>query len=753
MNRRIVRADVARALGVSLLQGTVLQPVWAADVPETRGGAIEEVIVTAQRREQDLQQIPISVAVFDETALAARNIGDVGDIGIMVPNLRMAAFPYSPTTIRLFIRGVGSNETQVTQDPSVGVYKDGIYIGRSAGLSMEIADLERVEILRGPQGTLYGRNTTGGAVNLVTAPPSGEFGIKQEIAAGNLGYWKTRTLLDLPAWGDWRASVGYLQSSRDGLVENSGAGHDFGEDDKKGAILAVRWQPGEKFTADYAFDWAELDFTSNYYQATAGTGAASGDGYGSLGPILPFFGGPSVEVPLETDRVESATLKDPFQPGAARIEGHALTLAYETAFGTLKSLTGYRELEERDYQDFSANPTFTFFKNDPVHIRQHQFSQELQWLGKAFTDRLDYVTGLYYFQEKGSEFEIDYSDVFFISPPLFGDDLVITQRDTARENTAYAVYGQGTWTFDNGLRATVGGRYTHDERKAVKQDIFFPRVARGEQDYSRFSPSLVLEYQVSDDLLVYGKAVSGYKSGGYNLRAGSVEDFERGFQEEVLVTYELGIKSQWADNRVRFNAAAFRSDYDDIQVDIPNLFNPSQTSTFNAGKARIDGVEFDLTVAPLEKLLLNVTYGYLDANFTEVIDPQSGADITDDYVLPSAPRNGVNAGISYEFPPTALGRLSARLDYSWQDKIFTQGNGETIAYGAYVDAYGLLDARITLADVPLGSGRLEFALWGKNLADKEWVADSIGSFRGFVADRLAAYGEPRTYGLTVTYDL
>ena len=196
----------------------------AADVPETRGGAIEEVIVTAQRREQDLQQIPISVAVFDEAALAARNIGDVGDIGIMVPNLRMAAFPYSPTTIRLFIRGVGSNETQVTQDPSVGVYKDGIYIGRSAGLSMDIADLERVEILRGPQGTLYGRNTTGGAVNLVTAPPTGEFGIKQEIGAGNLGYWKTRTLLDLPAWGNLSAKCGYLQSSRDGLVENSGEG-------------------------------------------------------------------------------------------------------------------------------------------------------------------------------------------------------------------------------------------------------------------------------------------------------------------------------------------------------------------------------------------------------------------------------------------------------------------------------------------------------------------------------------------------
>ena len=246
---------------------------------------------------------------------------------------------------------------------------------------------------------------------------------------------------------------------------------------------------------------------------------------------------------------------------------------------------------------------------------------------------------------------------------------MITQRDTEGENTAYAVYGQGTWGFDNGLSVTVGGRYTHDERKAVKEDIFFPRIARGKQDYSRFSPSLVLEYQVSDDLLVYGKAVSGYKSGGYNLRAGSVEDFERGFQEEVLVTYELGMKSQWADNRVRLNAAVFRSDYDDIQVDIPNLFNPSQTSTFNAGKARIEGVELDLTVAPLENLLVNLTYGYLDANFTEVIDPQSGADITDDYVLPSAPPNGVNAGHLLRVPADGdrPAERAARLQLAGQD--------------------------------------------------------------------------------------
>ena len=603
MNRRNLRADVTRALGVSLLQASVLQPVCAADVPETRGGAIEEVIVTAQRREQDLQQIPISVAVFDETALAARNIGDVGDIGIMVPNLRMAAFPYSPTTIRLFIRGVGSNETQVTQDPSVGVYKDGIYIGRSAGLSMEIADLERVEILRGPQGTLYGRNTTGGAVNLVTAPPSGEFGIKQEIAAGNLGYWKTRTLLDLPAWGDWSASVGYLQSSRDGLVENSGAGHDFGEDDKKGAILALRWRPGDKFTADYSFDWAELDFTANYYQATAGTGPATGDGYGSLGPILPFFGGPFVEVPLETDRVDSATLKDPFQPGASRVEGHALTLAYETAFGTLKSLTGVSRARGARLPGLFGEPDVHVLQERPGPRASAPVLAGAAVAGPGVRGSARLRDGSVFFEEKGSEFEIDYSDVLFTAPPLFGDDLVITQRDTEGENTAYAVYGQGAWGFDNGLRVTVGGRYTHDERKAVKQDIFFARIARGEQDYSRFSPSLVLEYQVSDDLLVYGKAVSGYKSGGYNLRAGSVEDFERGFQEEVLVTYELGMKSQWADNRVRLNAAVFRSDYDDIQVDIPNLFNPSQTSTFNAGEARIEGVELDLTVAPLENLL------------------------------------------------------------------------------------------------------------------------------------------------------
>jgi len=314
-----------------------------------------------------------------------------------------------------------------------------------------------------------------------------------------------------------------------------------------------------------------------------------------------------------------------------------------------------------------------------------------------------------------------------------------------------AAYGQGTYSVTDDLRLTLGARYTKDRRKAAKDDIFFPRVASGRQTYSNFSPSFAIEYQALPDVLTYAKVVSGYKSGGYNLRSSSVSDFERGFGEEKLVSYEIGAKSEWFGRTLRVNAAVFRSNYDDIQVDIPLLFNPSQTSTFNAGKARIDGLELDITAVPFEGMLVNLTYGYLDAKFTRVVDPQSGQDLTSIYVLPTAPKNSLSAGLNYTFRPFSFGTLSANLDYSWQDKIFTQGNAR-VAYGAFIDAYGLLDGRLTLADIPFSQGKLKAALWGRNLTDKEWVADSIGSFRGFVADRIAAYGQPRSYGVDFTVE-
>jgi iron complex outermembrane receptor protein len=424
-NRYLEACALCSCLSAALLP----QAIAATAQTQQRADNIQEVIVTAEKRAENQQEIPISLAAFNEEKLAQLGIANIGDIGSKVPNFRTTAFPYSPSTIRLFMRGVGSNETQITQDPSVGVYVNGIYIARSAGLSMDLADLERVEVLRGPQGTLYGRNATGGAVNLITAKPTGEFSFKQDVSVGGRDYWRSKTQVNLPAVANISTKIAYLQSDIDGLVDNTGAGRDFGEDAKKGLLVALRWTPTDDVTVDYTFDRSWLKYSANYYQATEGTQATTGDGYGSLAPNLGFLGGPSgVEVPLERHRVGSASLQNAFKGGDSNIEGHALVAEWDLGGIALKSFTGYRELHEGNYQDFSANPTFTFFQNDPVDIDQHQFSQEFQAVGDALDKRLRYVGGVYYFRESGSEFEIDRADVMFTPTPVFGDGLVITAR-------------------------------------------------------------------------------------------------------------------------------------------------------------------------------------------------------------------------------------------------------------------------------------------------------------------------------------
>jgi iron complex outermembrane receptor protein len=205
--------SVRLALGLCLAGGA-LSTALAQGTDERRLDAIEEVIVTAEKREESLQRTPISLAVLDRRALENLGIATVADLATQVPNFRAIAFPISPTTIRLFIRGIGTNEAQLTRDPGVGVYLNGIYVARSSGLSMEVADLERVEILRGPQGTLYGRNATGGAVSLVTAKPTGEFGLKQEFSVGSLDFWRTRTQLNLPEVGARRTREKQRRRSR-----------------------------------------------------------------------------------------------------------------------------------------------------------------------------------------------------------------------------------------------------------------------------------------------------------------------------------------------------------------------------------------------------------------------------------------------------------------------------------------------------------------------------------------------------------
>ena len=718
---------------------------WARAQEEgTRAAALEEVIVTAERREASLQETPISVLAFGIDSLEKLGVDDLGDIQHSVPNLVMRQFPNSQASLRTYMRGVGNNDVGMSTDPSVGVYIDGIYVARSIGLGSEVASLERIEVLRGPQGSLYGRNTIGGAINMITAKPKGEWGFKGGLSAGDRDYAKARAEIDTPRAAGLAAKLSLMSSQKDGWVENNGAGPDFGDNDSLAGRLAVNWSPVDNFTADYAYDYTDVDSGTIYYQ--------------NIGPSL--FGFESV--PYRDDRQNSARPRVPFEESSVEVSGHSLTLSWEISDAvTLKSLTGYREVEQDIYQDYGANPNTTrLFANAPFLNEQDQFSQELQLLGNLLDGGLEYVLGAYYFEEEGDEDAIDYITLPLAYYPPYPPDMTLNEFELPRRvstanNDATALYGHFTWTPEmlaRRLHLTLGLRYSEDEREIKTAQSFGGYEffsAHADDSWDNTSTDFTVSYDIDENVNVYAKYVEGYKTGGFNIRGTSLVAATTPVSEETVSTWEAGIKSQFLDDRLRFNAAVFTSDYEDIQLSFAQIGDPTNTVLYNAGKATIDGAEVDLTALITDALVLTVSYGYLDASVDEVIDPNTGANLvkTAKYALPSAPDNSFTADLDYTFPSFGYGELALNVNYSYVDETEFVS---TPTFGYNIPDYDLWNARLTLRELCVGEGRAAVAIWGRNLADEEYLLDGIESFPW--SQMVASFGERRTWGVDVTYE-
>lgn len=688
---------------------------------------VEEVIVTAQKRAESLQEAPISIAAFSAQRLENMGFTDIGDLQHSTPNLSMREMPSSKASMRVYIRGVGNNDAQASQDPAIAIYMDGIYIARSTGLIAELADVERIEVLRGPQGTLYGRNATGGAINILSRAPAGEFGFKQKITAGNRGLWRSQTLIDLPAVADLSVQLAYVRGAVDGWVKNRGEGVDFNQEKREAMRFAVRWRPVEAVTVDYSYDRSELDFGSHFQQTL----------YPSSVPGVPWG----------TKRMRSATPAMPFEESHLRISGHSLIAGWELSDAlSIKSLTGYRELKEDLYQDYGPNPSLPWmFANVPYDTDQDQFSQEFQFIGHLDEASIDYVAGLYYFEESAKEVASDY----VMSAPL-------QDRRTRVKNSAWAAYGQLTWTppiLDHRLHLTAGVRYSEDERK-IRGDRTgyltgesFSNV-RASHRWDNWSYSLIASWDVSAASSAYAKYTQGYRTGGFNGRAELASVLRQKVDEEVVDSIELGYKAQWLDNRLRTNIAVFVMDYDDMQLSFADDQDVSRVTFFNAAQARISGAELDLSAVLFEGLVANIQYAYLDTDVRKVTDPFTG-ERTRGYQMPSAPRSSYSFDLDYTLPTPSIGTLRANLNYSWRDRIATTAN-VGMAPESFIGSYGLVNARVALSEIPLvTTGNLEVAIWGRNLEDKQYLVDNV---TGFPWSRLlGVFGEPRSYGVELMY--
>ncbi len=775
-----------------------------------RTAVLEEIIVTARRTEESIQDTPISMQAFSSRDLEQIGAFEAGAVAAFTPNVRMQKQTSSLDNYSYSIRGVSASETSLAVEPTVGLYLDGVYIARNTGAAFDIVDLERIEILRGPQGTLFGRNTIGGAINIITEKPRGDFAFKQLLSFGNYGYRRSQTTIDTPKVGDFAFKLSYMQSEQDGWMRSSINGGRLGDRESEAFRFAARWTPTDDITVDYTFDRSERQSNPSMEQLSHVRDlhvALGGDAYAQAQAIASQSR--QRRIPIE--------VTDP-RDSFSDIDGHALTVEWlATPDLTIKSITSYREwdggVDNTNFGSIVADGA-TLFDLDatlasvlppangaPVAVQQgsnvplfgasrrsdqKQFTQEFQFIGTAMNDNLFYNVGLYYFEEKTNEsnpqqlilptlflFGPDRSLEAFagdVLPQLpnsgMGTSMLVRQPHFAygTDNKSYAAYGQFTYTIDYDLDITLGLRYTYDKRRTylVNQfdDIGLARISDGDT-WTQFNPSLTVDYRWTPDLSTYAKVATGYRAGGYNTRATTSTSFRSPVDEEEIISYEIGLKSDWLDRSLRVNAAVFYMDYTDQQVAAFEAgAGGASTQIVNAGESTTRGLEIDVLWAPLPGLRLSASYGYLDVTYDEFIttllDPVTGTQIGTENVDIAdiaatnryAPKHSASGSIEYEFEPFRFGTLTLRLDATYVDD-FTY-HPQFVLYDG-TDSHTLLNARATLADIPAGrDGRMRVATWVRNITNKDYR--EFGIDFGGLGFAVNTWNEPRAFGLDFVYE-
>lgn len=769
MNQVHGRKNLLTVRGIAVLvsSATVLsgQLAWAQ---QGGGAALEEVIVTAEKRLQSIQDVPISITALSEDSLEKFGIDELEDFGAKVPNVVTNEYFGIATTFRSFIRGVGAVTVEVTQDPAVALYVDGIYVGSSFGGSFESSDLERIEILRGPQGTLYGRNATGGAINLISKKPEiGMWGFNQSLTAGNYNRFKSNTSVNVPLGDKAAARLGLLISERDGWVENNGLGEDYGVEDRLAARFALKVEPTDTFAIDFSAELTKIKDTTRYLQVLSGSAApVSGTSTPVTIPLGPP-GSPTADVvypdPITHDRLDKAYSIFEVQPDDNEILGTSLSLNWDVSDNaSIKSVTGYRDVDATQFTQVTGTAYSTLnipgvpfpvgpFSLGTEGIYEQEFSQltqEFQLVGdRDFSGGfLQYVAGLYYYKDEGKNRDLSMT---LQGPKLPGSDTTDT------ENTSVAVYGQATFTpAGSGLHITLGARYSEDDREAVRTNLnnsANPFIeTRYDKSFDNFSPAITVAYDLNYNLNVYAKAVSGYRSGGTSTLSFDEDLFKNGADEETIISYELGLKGDFMENRLRVNGAVFKMTYKDYQGSIQTGPNPANRDNLNLGDNTIKGAELDITALLSEGLTFNLAAGYLDTEMGErSVDPGTGAAPTPLVSeMPYAPQVSYSATLDYARPIVSGLVLEGHLNYSYQDE---SESGIVVGTSQLNDDYGLWDASVSLSQIPVAGGTLKVTLWGKNLTDEEYVVSNVGAFAMFGAAEISPFGDPRTYGLTIHY--
>jgi len=753
----------------------------AAPAAAEREG-LDAIVVTAQKRETNLQDTPIAISVLSNEALTDRHIQSLVDLSAgAIPSLRVAPFFSRSSALIINIRGIGvlSDSNQPARDQGVGVYVDGVYLGRAQGLGTALYDIENIEVLKGPQGTLFGRNTEGGAINIVTKKPSGEFHVNTTAGIGNYGSYKAETHIDLPEFNNISLKFDGVISQRDGVVKNPLPGQwDFNAYEKRGLRAEALWQPSADFSADYAFDIAYDASSPLYLQITDG---------GSLTR--------AEAAPLEPSRASRASVGVPQQPSIGRTHGHRLLLNWQLAQSIeLKSISAYRKLRQSQYDNGSANSStvsssgdFTdapFSRYSLAQFRQNQLSEELQLIGDL--PQLKFLAGAMWYREKVEDNAQAFNTMRFTNASgsayevLSNPDFSAIRIDRASKvkTTSIGVFGQATWTppiADDMFHLTGGARWTRDKKEGSLFTIngALP-VVNGvtgpvylDASWSRVDPMVNLSMDLSRDVHVYGKWSTGYKSGGANSRSLTYAPFK----PETVSMFEIGAKTEFWENRARLNVAAYTGRYNDIQLDFAanllqrgpdgELIQNTRTTleTHNApGKGKLKGAEVDFTVKPIPELTLSASYAYTNVKIPNTSNPfrQSDGSINTTPIpiyQVYTPKHAASGSVDLQIPQGDVNlRVHADVNYdsgfyaNYNDPLVDPATGAVLIAQPKGDRALTVNSRVAVTDIPMSDwgATLSVSLWARNLLNEQYAF-----YRSYspLTGTSVFFNEPRSWGV------
>ena len=796
MKKQIKTGAVLCASAASL----VLQLLPAAAIAQEEAkGVFEEVLVTARKRTETAQRVPIPITALSQKQLQTRNMTEIRDIERLSPNTSIQYSSVNGTAAQIFMRGIGQTNWSSTQDPKIGMYVDGVYLSRPQGGLLDFMDIERVEVLRGPQGTLFGRNTTAGLIHIINNKPSQEFEADVQFGIGNENHQSYGFMINTPITNSLAARFALYDKETDGNIINSVTGKDRGNENSLSYRGSLLWDQDD-FSAQFTFDHFEADERAplGTCRFTGADDPFAAQGLPFLATIFGVYGDMKANCESTTKDVSIDNTNN--ESAKSDVDAYTLRLGYDFDGVELTSITSLRKIDNFNGSwgwVMGNGPNVNFLEILNNKSENEIFSQELRLTGS--TDNLNWVVGAYLFKEESEE-SLDaplFRGVTIPSPadwPFFyapnpaggtvGDSVVGAQLYGSRYqaydvvNKNKAVFAEATYTFNDRWDLTLGARYTEDDREFTRIQTLFggdfdpayfcpgmptvelapgvviPGSDRCFQDvsYDKITPRAIVNYQLNDDVMFYASYSVGYSSGGFN------QDVRmRAYEPEVSDNYEFGFKSEFFNSKLRVNASAFINDYQNQQLTVGRVVNGQATADLiNAQEAQIKGLELEVLGQLTDALSIAISAGYIEGDYKKFTVDDNAIETNSDTgeiteVIVVRDLSDVefgNNGDELSFDVSLLhimdlgnnGDITSSLGYSYKDDQYSTLRNTP---SSFEPSYWLLDSRVTWN---LPNGKTHISLWGTNLTDEEYVDTQINQ-----SGDLAVGGTDPSLGMTAVY--